>query len=58
MYTANVQTESTLWYWFYHLVEETLVGQNTGEYGELLANRQRFLPQIYGIFNIYVLVIY
>ena len=31
-----------------------LVGENIGEFGVLLANRQSFLPQIYGIFNIHL----
>ena len=32
-------------------------GENIGEFCELMANRQSLLPQIYGIFNIWILLV-
>ena len=32
------------------------MGENIGEFGELMDNSQSFLPQIYGIFNIHILI--
>ena len=36
--------------------QNTLAGEDIGEFGELMANRQSFLPQIYRIFNIHILL--
>ena len=31
-----------------------LVGENIGEFGKLMANRQSFLPQFYGSLNLHI----
>ena len=36
---------------------KTLAGENIGEFGKLMTNHQNFLPQIYGIFNIRILLV-
>ena len=33
------------------------MGENIGEFDELLANRQSFLPEMYSIFNIHILFV-
>ena len=42
-----------------HVTYKTLyrIAENIGEFGELIANRQSFLPHIYGIFNIRILLV-
>ena len=38
-------------------MRKTLAGENIDEFGEFMANHQSFIPQIYGKFNICILLV-